>query len=103
MDRLETEIQSLNPGVRFVDLETDRGRQPVRRAHGLSAAEDAAASADFEEEGDFDPGPVSEPFETSHINEHDMSEQHMREEKLVEKDVPEAAGKGGSKSDIHIL
>ena len=47
MDRLETEIQSLNPGIRFVDLETDRGRV---RPTGPSNLYD----------NDFDPGPGSE-------------------------------------------
>lgn len=26
VDRIETEIQRINPGVRYVDLETDRGQ-----------------------------------------------------------------------------
>ncbi|GAX81488.1 hypothetical protein CEUSTIGMA_g8917.t1 [Chlamydomonas eustigma] len=46
VDRLETEIQSLNPGIRFVDLETDRGRA---RAGPVNVYDN-----------DFDPGPVSE-------------------------------------------
>ena len=44
---METEIQSLNPGIRFVDLETDRGRV---RPTGPSNLYD----------NDFDPGPGNE-------------------------------------------
>jgi zinc transporter 9 len=88
VDRLETEIQSLNPGIRFVDLETDRGR----RAPGPSSPE----------EGDFDPGPVSEPFDSANMNEHHMSEHHMAEPPTTEgfgeeeKGPRQAADGGGS-------
>ena len=41
-------LQSLNPGIRYVDLETDRGRC---RPPGPSSIYD----------NDFDPGPVSDP------------------------------------------
>lgn len=50
VDRLENEIQALNPNVRFVDLETDRGRVPVRRAMPHSSAFTSSSSLDFMEE-----------------------------------------------------
>ncbi|KAG1660211.1 hypothetical protein FOA52_005080 [Chlamydomonas sp. UWO 241] len=47
VDRIEAEIQTLNPGIRYVDLETDRGRR---------APPGSLSSLD----GDFnDPGPMS--------------------------------------------
>ena len=52
VDRIEGEIQSLNPAVRYVDLETDRGRSTVAGRAGVNAL----SSTDI----DFDPGPVSE-------------------------------------------
>jgi zinc transporter 9 len=49
VDRLENEIQVLNPNVRFVDLETDRGRVPARKTmpRGSTAC---SPSLDFMEE-----------------------------------------------------
>lgn len=52
VDRIEGEIQSLNPAVRYVDLETDRGRSTAAGRAGVIAL----SSTDI----DFDPGPVSE-------------------------------------------
>lgn len=37
VDRLETEIKSLNPGCHYVDLETDRGRSRPAGAAGDAA------------------------------------------------------------------
>ena len=48
VDRLENEIQALNPNVRFVDLETDRGRVPVRKT--IPNAMTLSNSLDFMEE-----------------------------------------------------
>ena len=39
VDRIEVDIQSMNPGVLFVDLETDRGGKGVKKKGSLELRE----------------------------------------------------------------
>lgn len=49
VDRIETEIQAINPGIRYVDLETDRGQvgNPVQEARQERPNPDYSAAVDL--------------------------------------------------------
>ena len=76
-------IQSLNPGIRYVDLETDRGRS---RPSGPSSIYD----------NDFDPGPVSDP------EPFDASDSEEEEQRPTAQQGQQKSGKK-SGNGIHIL
>lgn len=44
VDRIETEIQRINPGVRYVDLETDRGQVTGTRRPAISGSASPACA-----------------------------------------------------------
>jgi len=95
VDRLETEIQCRNPGIRFVDLETDRGR--VRPTGPRSMYE-----------SDFDPGPGNELLWEEDLGgsgnaDKKMAGHHQPEEDSSDDRGGKPSSDAKGKSGIHII
>ena len=92
VDRIELEIQSLNPGIRYVDLETDRGRV----SQSYRSADEGGHSSGRDEEG---PPPSSARYELSQeevaVRAAALSGRLLSDEqaaRLIAKDFPASSG-----------